>query len=367
MATTKTRARNRAILEAKKTYEPDCNQQEGLGNALNWYSANTGPKDQKKYTLDYYKKVDKTVHDQLKVLEDWNFMTFGSLCRLRTREMWDPEQSTSTFYARRLEELLTRAATKMNAQAEADAAEAAKPKAKVYSIQERMDMKARELAGEVEGAIDDYLRDGTEFDCKNWLKLEEVSPQVAKRIGEFYIPVRDEIVELIEGKCEQLNEGYAHMKRRERKKYLAFLQGIIDACDQQVQTAKVQRAPRKRKVQSPAQQTKHVKYMREFAELKLKSVTPDKIIGSKELWVYNTKNRRLTVYRAEMDLMVKGTSVIGFDLSKSTSQTLRKPEDFFKGLTMTKRPLNAAIKDLKTKASVPNGRINADCILLGAF
>jgi len=51
----------------------------------------------------------------------------------------------------------------------------------------------------------------------------------------------------------------------------------------------------------------------------------------------------------------------------SVSLTLRKPEEFFKGLSMGKRALNNAIKPIKTKPSVPNGRINEECVILGAF
>ena len=47
--------------------------------------------------------------------------------------------------------------------------------------------------------------------------------------------------------------------------------------------------------------------------------------------------------------------------------TLRKPEEFFKGLSMGKRALNGAIKKLTTKPTTPNGRINEECVLLGAF
>ena len=65
-------------------------------------------------------------------------------------------------------------------------------------------------------------------------------------------------------------------------------------------------------------------------------------------------------------LGVKGTTVLGFSLKDSVSFTLRKPEEFFKGLSMGKRALNAAIKKLTTKASTPNGRINEECVLLGA-
>jgi hypothetical protein len=112
-----------------------------------------------------------------------------------------------------------------------------------------------------------------------------------------------------------------------------------------------------------------MKFMREFAELGLKSVKPESIIGSTEVWYYNTKYRRVGVYKGEggNPLSVKGTTIIGFDVKESQQMTLRKPEEFFKGLSLGKRALNGALKKLTTKPSAPNGRINEECILLGAF
>lgn len=108
--------------------------------------------------------------------------------------------------------------------------------------------------------------------------------------------------------------------------------------------------------------------MKEFAELNLKSCRPEHILAASELWVYNTKYRRIQVYKAELDVLgVKGTTIIGFSLKDSMSYTLRKPEEFFKSASISKRALNAAIKKLTTKPSTPNGRINEECILLGAF
>jgi hypothetical protein len=64
---------------------------------------------------------------------------------------------------------------------------------------------------------------------------------------------------------------------------------------------------------------------------------------------------------------VKGTTIIGISILESKAFTLRKPEEFFKGLAMGKRALSNSIKTLKTKPSQPNGRINEETILLGAF
>ena len=55
------------------------------------------------------------------------------------------------------------------------------------------------------------------------------------------------------------------------------------------------------------------------------------------------------------------------EFNVTTATDLRKPEEFFKGLSMGKRALNSAIKNLTTKPTAPNGRINEETIILGAF
>jgi hypothetical protein len=232
-----------------------------------------------------------------------------------------------------------------------------------------MDEKAHELAGEIEGAIDDFcLNKTSDFSTKNYLLANQVAGAIAKRIGEFYVPLAAELREAQEGKCEQLKEGYSHFTKRELKKFIEFVDGIIADCTQQVQTAKINRAPRKRKPTSPIKLTAKVKYLKEFPELNLKSIAPSNMVDATEVWVYNTKYRRVTVYKADVgSLSVKGTTIVGFSVTESKQMTLRKPEEFFKGLSIGKRALNAKLKTLTTKPAVPNGRINEETIILGAF
>jgi len=200
------------------------------------------------------------------------------------------------------------------------------------------------------------------------LLANQVAGPIAKRIGELFVGTAKEIEDAIAEVDEQLVEGYSHFNKRELKKFSEFLQGIISDCNQMVQTAKANRAPRKLKPVSPIKMTAKMKYLKEFSELNLKSVSPTGIIGSSEVWFYNTKYRRVGVYRAENGTVsVKGTTIIGFDIKESKAFTLRKPEEFFKGLAMGKRALTNALKTLKTKPSQPNGRINEETIILGAF
>ena len=252
---------------------------------------------------------------------------------------------------------------------DAAAAKAALP-SNVISIQQRMEDKAHDVAGEIEGAIDDFVLAGCkgEFSAKNYLMANQVAGPIAKRVGDLFVSTSKELHEALAGDDEQLVEGYSNFTKRELKRFAEFVDGIIADCNQMVQTAKANRAPRKRKEVPAAKQVARMKYLREFAELSLKSINPANIIGSSEVWFYNTKYRRVGVYRAEgTTLAVKGTTIIGFDIKESKAFTLRKPEEFFKGLSLGKRALTAKMKTLTTKPSAPNGRINEETILIGAF
>ena len=363
----KKRAKNRALLASQKSYEPSIDQdnfKSSLGSALTYYSQNTSPKEQKIYAIEFFTKKEPKIAKQLKKLPDYNFQTFGSLCRILSNGHTSLSDLTkeSPWFTTKLKELLERAGKIVEESATVVST------APVVSIQDRIYEKASELAGEIEGEIDAFCDTKTSnFSAKNFLSSNSVSAPVAKRIGEFYVGVSAELHEALAGTCPQLKEGYSHFTKRELKKFAEFIDGIIADCNQQVQSAKAIRVVRKRAV-NPLKVVSKMKYMKTFDELKLKSINPVDILTSSEVWVYNTKYRKVTVYKAMNGVLaVKGTTLLGFDVQESKTMTLRKPEEFFNGLALGKRALNGAFKKLTTKPSVPNGRVNEECIILGAF
>jgi hypothetical protein len=101
--------------------------------------------------------------------------------------------------------------------------------------------------------------------------------------------------------------------------------------------------------------------------LKLVSVSPTDIIGSTELWVYNTKSRKLGKYvSAEYQtLSVKGTSIINFNENLSICKTLRKPEEKLKEFKAAgKVQLRKFLDDINATDTKMNGRLNEETILL---
>jgi hypothetical protein len=340
-----------------------------LLRALNYYNSNNDDKDKKKWFISHYAKIDKKLAVEFLKIDEYHFRYAGILARLQDGGS-ELQEKELNFFNERIAFLKEQIGARQKSQDKADkkaAADAALIAAQP-SIQQRMDEKAHELAGEIEGAIDDFvITKKSDFSAKNYLLANNVASPIAKRIGDFFVGKSKELHEAIAGKDDQLVEGYSHFTKRELKKFAEFIDQIIVDCNQVVQTAKATRAPRKRKPVPLSKQVAKVKYMKEFAELKLKSIKPEDMVGAKEVWIYNTKYRKVQVYKADSGLAIKGTTLIGFDVTESKSMTLRKPEEFFKGLAMTKRPLNAAFKTLKTKPSAPNGRINEECIILGAF
>jgi hypothetical protein len=335
-----------------------------ITNALVWYTAQTDDKKRLKFAIEYFAKQGKKAEVlALNKASDFEVRQIGILCRLLTNGNTLTEAHMALLEARValliakykvIKEVKKVAATTTN----------------VVSIQQRMEEKAHELAGEIEGAIDEFVlsKGKTQFSTKNYLLSNEVAAPIAKRIGELFVSTSNELKEAIAGDDDLLVEGYSNFTKRELKKFAEFVDGIIADCQQQVQTAKANRSPRKRKPQPAGKIVAKMKYMKEFADLDLKSINPANIIGSTELWVYNTKYRKVTVYKADGGLLsVKGTTILGFSVKDSETMMLRKPEEFFKGLSLGKRALGSAMKKLTTKPTTPNGRVNEECILLGAF
>jgi len=240
------------------------------------------------------------------------------------------------------------------------------------SIQDRLREAAFKMTEEIEDAHESFLMDPEGFDPKaikivNLLKGKECKGAHARVIKEIYQRPFDEVVEAMAGKDEQLKEGYAWLGKKNIKKLHDFYQEIISACDMLQQEGKVNRKPRVKKAVPKDKLVAKMKYKKTDDQLKLVSINPADIIGSQEVWVFNTKTRKLGKYVAAAynDLRVKGTTIIGFDENKSVQKTLRKPEEQLKEFKAAgKVALRKFLEDIKAVDIKLNGRINEDTILL---
>jgi len=256
---------------------------------------------------------------------------------------------------------------------DAKAADLAKPAVAQPSIQDRLRETAYKMTEEIEDAIEGFQMDPENFDPKafkmlNLLKGKEVKAAHARVIKTLYSRDLAELELLASGKGdEQLKEGYSHRTKKQIRNLIAFYQEIMSACDMLAQEAKVNRKPRKTKSVPKDKVVSKLKFMKSFEPLKLVSVSPTDIIGSKELWVYNTKTRKLGRYVAEeyKELGVKGTTITGFSETASVCKTLRKPEDKLKEFkTAGKVQLRKFLDSINATDTRMNGRINEETLLL---
>jgi hypothetical protein len=151
------------------------------------------------------------------------------------------------------------------------------------------------------------------------------------------------------------------------KKIIAFCDSIITDAMKIAGESKVNRKPRKRKLKTADQLIAKVKYCAEFAELKLKSVSPKEIIGAMQLWVYNIKTRKLGCYHAEDagGFSIKVTTITNYNETKSVQKILRKPNVTLpEVLTGGKVYMRNLIDGIQAVESPLKGRINEDVVLV---
>jgi len=254
-------------------------------------------------------------------------------------------------------------------------AKEAKPAVNQPSIQDRLRETAFKMTDEIEDAIEGFQKDPENFDPKafkmlNLLKGKEVKAAHARVIKTLYSRDLAELEELASGQAdEQLKEGYSHRTKKQIRNLIAFYQEIMSACDMLSQEAKANRKPKARKAQPKEKIVAKLKYMKSNEPLKLVSINPADIIGAKELWIFNTKTRKLGKYVAAeyQDLGVKGTTITGFNENTSVQKTVRKPEEKLEEFKAAgKVQLRKFLEDINATDTKMNGRINEETILLKA-
>ena len=255
------------------------------------------------------------------------------------------------------------------------AAEKEANKKDVYtpSIQERVREAALNMTEEIEDALESFHTDMDAFNPKEFKIISVLRGKGAKAahariIKAFYERNLAELEELASGNAdEQLKEGYSHMARKYVKKLIDFYHEVNSACDMLAQEAKVNKKPRAKKPTDKAKVVAKLKYKKQDEALKLVSINPIDVIGAKELWVYNTKSRKIGKYVASeyMELGVKGTTITGFNESQSIMKTVRKPEEKIKEFKAAgKVQLRKFLDEINATEARMNGRINEEIILL---
>ena len=265
-----------------------------------------------------------------------------------------------------------------------------KSKKNVYvpSIQERIRDQAIEACDAIEEWLDGFITNKKDFNPKGFnftshFAKYKISQAHARKIKGLYageleearliqnLPTPGEIKRCKDEReadmMQQLREGYGHLTKKDAKTYLEALETLHGACDVVIDAAKASRKPRAKKAPSKEKLISKLKYMERDDKLQLVSVNPLDIIDAKEVWVYNTKTRKLGKYVAadHATLQVKGAGLQFYDEKLSIQKTLRKPDETLKEFKKAgKVALRKFMDNIKTTDIKLNGRLNSDTIIL---
>lgn len=323
--------------------------------AFNWYNSMCSIGEARQYLETYLTESgrEKEARKLKSVPDTWIPTTAAWIARMLSRGV-TVRDSSKAF----LEEHI-----KIAFKHSTDPKDTDKPAAVKVSIQDRVKEKTSDIIGEIEGLIDS----GEEFSLYDWLKSNEIPAIYAPHIVAYYTPWLAEILEALEGSDEQLKEGYRRYTKKQLEARATFFNTLLEDAERYGSNTKKTRTARKPRTISVEKKLKSLKYQKEDSNFKIASVSPEKIIGCQELWMFNTKYKTLTVLRAidRGGIQVKGTSFTGYDEKNSfTKRTGRKPEQYVdKVLNGGKIILRKLMEEIKGEAPLAY-RSNENTILL---
>ena len=257
-----------------------------LANAFNWYNYYLGKKEVKEFVVDWLDRhEDKNAKAVRGVPEQSIPNTVAWLCRMNTMGLALTEHEL-LYIENSVTELLSKnkPAKKLSAQAQASADAKAEQQAETarVTIQDRLREKVSDCAGEIEGMFDEFVVAGAKMSADykpiTLIRGMNIAPQMVGTIVDHWKRRVAEFEEVLEGKDAQLVEGYSPWTKTQIKNFVKFAEQVIADCGNYVQIKKVERKPRAKKAPSPEKLSAKFKFLKEFAELKLVSESPAKLV-----------------------------------------------------------------------------------------
>jgi hypothetical protein len=314
-----------------------------LINGLNFYSREFDFSDSKRWAISWLKKKQPELAKKLTEVKDAFFNNRGFVCRMNERGyVLSSEQETNLL---KFFENLVLAEQEEQEIVEKDSGSKVKvPAMKInpclQSLNEVIDavlegknppaLQLSDKKADVQEVVDYCVR-----------TIEEMT-----EYGEYYSPQTIRALMPVLKKC--CEQGLTILKSLENKK-TSFV------------------APKKI---NPSAMVKGVRYQKEDKALGIKSVPITSVIGSRKLYAYDTKARKIRLYvsNSAQGFMFSGTTLKNFDPEKSVCKTVRKPEQFFAQFSgnITMSALNKSFKELSTTESKieSGGRFNENLIIL---
>jgi len=351
--------------DAKK-WSPDKLRQE-ITHALYFYNYYMSAADMRKHVVEFgqnHLQWGKAEIAAFAEREDSRVgITIGSVSKMILRGC--PMSPDAEFITAKIAELLAYGNVRIAEKKQV----VEKPVAK-RNVQDHMRDKLADTIGDLEVMFDAMMEGATDVpDFMAYFREGNMPQAFVARIREKY---SDQYAELLEGQDKKgdaaLREAYSWMTKPVFKRYDAWYKALFDALTTYGVVKAAVRKVRKARPLSKEKVVKNVKYMNEFKELNLVSINPTDIIGATELWVYNTKTRKIGKYTAAVSsgvLGIKGSTILGFDEKLSVAKTLRKPQEQMKAfMGAGKIQLRKFMDGIRATEIALTGRLNGDTVIL---
>lgn len=318
----------------------------GYVPALNWYNYVFDDEKAREFLLTYLKSADysKDTIEAVRKAGKYDIpTTVGWVARMLT----NGNDIDKTYFDSKIQEIADRTQAPVNKG----------PKSSV-NIQDRTKSKLDLIITDVEQKLDEQ---GVTFSIYDYLLSTEATPSAAVAIKDYYTPTFNEV--MLDD--PDVKEAFGKTLKVHQK----YWQQFIDDCDRfagNVKAAKV-RKPREKKTKSAVDVVKGLNYQKAFPELKITSVNPADIVGAQQVWLYNTKYRKLTRLdaRGPAGLSVKSTTILGYNEETSVTKGVRKPQEIVDRLLKAgKVDLRKFMDDLKATEGKTTGRLNTDIVIL---
>lgn len=239
------------------------------------------------------------------------------------------------------------------------------------TVQDRMRDQAAEVACEFDAVLDKLAGSirakADDFNPLSAMQKAEFKAGQARYIEQFYTDELAELKAAFAGNDEDLKEGYSNLKKSQLTRMVKAIEDILTAAKMVSTVTKAKRAPRKKKAVSLEKVVARLKFKAQDPEYGIASVGPINIVGAREVWVFNTRNRKLGRYVAQDEggLAVKGAYIRDFSEGGSVQKTLRKPKEqigeMMKAGKVQLRKFLDGVKAMDTKL---NGKMNEHIVIL---
>jgi hypothetical protein len=333
----------------------------------NWYSTDKTRGDAHKYFVQYVKhNMPSSVKIFAEVDEKDVHMTYGWMARMLLQGANIRKDHLDGFN-KELNRLFEIGKKRLNAKKNVITVTTPVAVVKRPSIQDAIKDKASEYIGELEGFVDEFCTADKDFNLYTHLKGNQIPAPYTTFVKTWAVKKLDQWNEVADSKDSQIVEGYSNFPKRKITKIVKLFESFVEDCDKYGQFKKANRKVRATREKPAVAQIKSLKYKLKDDELGLTSAKAFDLVGAEQVWLFNTKTRKLSVYTSESTkgMTVKGTTLQNWSPEKSKQKTLRKPEEQIKDLlALGKVKLRTFLDNIKSKEQAVNGRINIDTIIL---